>query len=1472
MEFLNALHHNKNFNPFAMKATPLKKMSVLIALISLTTLISNYWISHPSTTPQLENDLVRDIKSKIALFNQVLPEDRLILQTDKPVYEPGDDIWFAAWLRDGASLKPSLKSDIVNVELINPKGGIESGIRLVAKNGKAAGDFGLPDDLPGGIYKLKAYTNWMKNTSDTTCFEKEIQIQDLILPNLKMNLEFNRKAYGPGDDVTATLQLTTNSNQALANAALRWQLQINGQTIQQKEETADEEGMKTIRFKLPSKFTGNDALLNVIIPYNGSNESISRALPIVRNAINLTFYPEGGDLLCGFEGKMAFRALNEFNKPADVEGTVFTGDNQVVSHFSSIHNGMGSFYFTPKKNQNYFARITKPAGITQTVALPQPLERGYGINVRNNQANDLTMNVLSTEAEELSLIAQVRGKVVYATAIQVLPGATEIKLPVNEFPAGVAQLTLFDAKGIARAERLCFVNKHKQLHMSFVLEKEKYLPREKVRLHITVKDEKGMPSPAQLALSVVNDQFLSFADDKSGHLVSELLLQQDLREKVIEPSYYFKANTPQTDAALDALLLTSGWRRFTWEKIMNEELPEIRFKGEKALITGQVINAQTNKGLSNAVLTLPSAGTVSTNENGSFTLKNIDLSKPLLLQVAAKGFATQMIQVNDYTDDLQVVLYDEAMRVYHHMHLKSANMPQAAMALNVQEDREAAAVMEAAPVMNKQVLVKAIPVAKIKHLPKMPGVKPVIGMDEDLMAKRNVAADKKKKDQGFEPDENGPGNYYRARVFPVPHYAKSSDTMQPRNDFRTTIYWNPDIQIGNSGKKTIEFFTSDDITSFRINAQGIANDGLTGMSETLLYTQLPFSLITKTPLELVGEDELQLPVTLVNNTDQPLGGLLSIHTPSCLQLMEKVNAEQTIMPKQSKTLFVHYKVLSQTGEFPFSVKFASCGLQDEFTKTIKVVTKGFPVKHSFSGQEQEKEFEFEMDHVVNGSLKASFTAFPNVVNDLMTGIEGILQEPYGCFEQTSCTAYPNAMVLHYLKSTGTDNTKVLARATELLDRGYKRLTTFETPNKGYEWFGSSPAHEGLTAYGIMEFMDMKKAGQPVDQQMLDRTARWLLNHRDGKGGFEREKRALHDFGRISDEVMNAYIVYALSDAGYTDLEKEFQVSCQEAIRSGDAYQLALMANAAVSMKDSKREKELLKLLLSQQQKDGGFMGSTHSITYSQGQSLGIETTALSILALLHSSESDGMAITKAVGYLVSNRSGSGSFNSTQGTILALKALSTFAEKSKKTQEAGSIQIFIDGKKIRELKYQAGQKEAIVAADLERDIKGEGKHRIKIKYLGVEHPLPYSCSVNWNTTLPQSSNQCQVNLVSTLSSTMASIGETVRLSATIRNTGHKDIPSTLVILQIPSGLSVQPWQLKELQEKHLFDFYEIKSNALTLYYRGMAATSQVDINLDLKAEVAGVFEAPASSAYLYYTNEFKCWSPGQRIHILKSNAK
>ena len=89
------------------------------------------------------------------------------------------------------------------------------------------------------------------------------------------------------------------------------------------------------------------------------------------------------------------------------------------------------------------------------------------------------------------------------------------------------------------------------------------------------------------------------------------------------------------------------------------------------------------------------------------------------------------------------------------------------------------------------------------------------------------------------------------------------------------------------------------------------------------------------------------------------------------------------------------------------------GFQDAFSQTVKVIPRGFPVAEVFAGNELEKTFDVNINKAIEGSLSATFTTYPSVLSDLLTGLDRMLRQPGGCFEQTSSSNYPNHLVLDY---------------------------------------------------------------------------------------------------------------------------------------------------------------------------------------------------------------------------------------------------------------------------------------------------------------------------------------------------------------------------------------------------------------------------------------------------------------------------
>ncbi len=1458
------------------------RKSKIAALLSLAGL-GIFGFSKATSFSFLEytNDMIKGIVEKFIATSNDRPEDRVYLHFDKTFYKPGETIWYKAYIRNGNDLKASSQSDILHLELINPKGGIEKKISLISKNGGANGDFFLDESMPGGLYKIKAYTNWQKN--EETFFEKEIQVQAVVLPRLKMKLDFERKAYGASDEVTALINLQTLENKNLSNYAYSYSASLAGNKLLSNKGITNAEGVAKVSFKLPANLTSNDGLLNIMIDFEGTTESISRSIPIILNNIKLSFYPEGGDLISALNNRLAFKALDEFGKPADIEGVIFDSNNKEISTFKTFHQGMGTLDFIPLRGVHYTAKITKPEKINTIYTLPDALEKGYTIRTEKQNGEVIPLIISSTETEELSVVAQVRGELYFSKSFNANPGKNQIYIPVTNFPIGVAQITLFDSKGIARAERLSFVNKNKQLKITIDTEKEKYLPREKVNMTIKVTDERGLPMPSNLSLSVVDDKLLSFADDKQGNILSSLLLQYDIKEKIEEPAFYFNNKESKSEQALDNLLLTSGWRRFSWQEIIDNNLIVNSHPSEKAIISGVVRDGYKATNLSGVTVSvLNTTIKAITDKDGRYTLKNVDLSELVTLEIKSSGYIQQNIVVAEYTENSDIYLFDKNTQ-YENLNFRNA-IP----AMNGVE-RGFNDVMINENVDEKKMLPRKMDnpkgfIVKEKPADKLPAAQnKVVKKEEKIEMARaevveirvnNQGAKRKMRDMEqwagddeilmneIEVQQPLEPKYYRARTFASVDYA-TNQQPEIRTDFRSTIYWNGNIQTDRTGKTVVSFYNSDEITSFRAVVEGIASDGEVGRAEKIYFTQLPFSMQVKIPVEITTSDIVTIPLILKNNTTTSLTGKLTLNIPAGMQLLTVLPAHPTVEASQTKTMYLDFKIGNVIGLDTLEFTFEGMGMKDAFAQEIKISSKGFPVSISLAGKEKEKEYSFEINNLVEGSIKAEFTAYPSVVTDLMKGIESILREPYGCFEQTSTSNYPNIMVKQYLMEMG--ESQPAGRLEDLLDKGYKRLVTYETKEKGYEWFGGSPAHEGLTAYGLMQFSDMQRVYNNVDGAMVNRTTAWLLSRRDGNGGFKRSAQALDQFGRASEDITNAYIVYGLSEAGSREIRKELDKVYAKAMESKDPYQLALAANSLYNFKDEKNALKAMEALYKLQDKNGSWTGLTHSITYSQGNSLTTETTSLVILAMLKSGKPDAGLLNNAVEFLIKSRSGSGGFSSTQGTVLALKALTEYAKYSKKTDESGTIQLYVDGRMVAEKEYKAGEREAIVLTKLEKYFS-KGKHTVKILYKNAENPLPYSMAINWNTSLPSNDKECKVSINTKLANKSIVVGETVRLTTVLKNTTTEGLPMTMVIVGIPAGLSAQPWQLKELTEKKKVDFYEIRDNNIFFYYRQLLPDETREINLDLKAEIAGEYEAQASSAYLYYTNEFKVWSAPEKITI------
>jgi TonB-dependent SusC/RagA subfamily outer membrane receptor len=1565
------------------------------------------------------------LKSQLADFSQTRAAEKVYLHFDRTFFKPGEDVWFNAFVRDANSLKASPTSSILYVELLNPKGSIEKKLTLVTDKGVAKGDFHLSDAMPGGIYKVRAYTNWQRNFDEA--FERDIQLQKSVLPRLLMELDFEREAYGVSDEVVAKLELKSLDNKPLSGHAFQWALALDGEPLPSKTGQTDANGKGKIAFHLPKELHTNDGLLSVSIALNGQTEAISRAVPIVLNKIDLQFFPESGELVAGLSNSLAFKAINEFGEPADVAGFILDQSGKSVATFKSYHQGMGAVEnFKPVAGEHYKAKITQPQGIEDAFPLPGILERGYALHLAQQRGNSLLATVKTTENERLHLVVQSRDAIYFATSMDAKAGDNPVEIPTDDLPIGIAQITLFDSKEVPRAERLAFFNIDKKLNIKINTDKEQYLPREKVRLSVEVQDERGLPMPAQLSLAVVDDKLRSFADDKQGRLLAYLLLESDLQGKVAEPNFYFepKDKHPNKDQAhaLDLLMLTQGWRRFNWfEQIGASYTQQQQHPAEKAIVAGQVrlpsgrpapytlveipdlqlstytdekgrfefegvtfyegerllIKAQqgdfkamtrvnkyandlhirfsdnvaitgTIQGVvtdeagepligANVVIKGTNFGTI-TDFDGMYSIYVPDIEFPIL-QFSYTGYATKEMPVNNHVMDVSLsegvslaevvtIGYGTRRKLFNKKEKKSErqrkerNQSNAPQIVDANTAAPSVATTDVANLLQGRAAgIQITPSKEDKNGDlKIRGAASLSAGQQPLIVKDGVVIDRKEfanidpkdiknvqvlKDAAATKlygsraasgvilinTQEGAGalsatdkaileaalrqnaldyatafkeGYYRAREFYAPVYTSKEATEETRTDFRSTAYWQPSVAVGRNGKAELEFFTPDALTAFRVTAEGIGMDGGPGEGEHRFFTQQAFGMDVKMPANVLTGDVLRLPVLLHNRGDKDITGRLSIDAPAHFVYKNNFTKQIAIKKGESISVFPEFEIGFQAKSGDVRVAFEGKDAADAFVQPVSVLPRGFPVTNIFSGNAVDKTFNLNINDLVEGSLSAELVLHPDVLSEITGGMERMLRQPTGCFEQTSSSNYPNLLVLDCLRSSKAADKAVEKRAMQLLDAGYKRLLTFEVKGGGFDWYGNPPAHEALTAYGLMEFVDMQ-AVYPVDDQLIERTANWLLSRRDGKGGWKSSGKGLHTWDGQSP-VSNAYITWALVEAGFGKrIPDEIAHTYESALSSGDPYIMALAANILSKMADT-RSKNIVKNLMQMQAEDGSWTGKTTSMTQSRGHGFTVETTALAALALMNDN-AKGNALHNALQFLASAKTEYG-FGSTQATVLALKALNEYAKLFPRTVAAGTLDLYINGQRVERADYAANGKEDLVFNNLGKYLKA-GDNKIRVSFSKQDAVMNYDLRVIYSTRQPQNAEGNPLQLTTTLATKQpVKMGQSLRLNCVLKNLSDEALPNPIAIIGIPAGLSLQPWQLKEMQEKRIFDYYEIKDNYLVCYFRYIDKQASVPINLDLKADITGQFEAPASVAYLYYYNEMRHWCRPEGVRIVQ----
>ncbi|MBZ5858934.1 hypothetical protein [Flavihumibacter profundi] len=467
-------------------------------------------------------------------------------------------------------------------------------------------------------------------------------------PKEKLHIHFDKAVYNPGETIWLKAYLFNGNTPSELSKNIYTELIDEKGKVLQRNISPVIFSSAAASFEIPPGSTDSvlfiraytrwmlnfDASFLYIksIPVIQTGNSAKKSTTIVPVAF-LQFFPEGGDLVQGIESVLAFKATDAKGLPVNIKGEIKNSKGVTITSFQSQHDGMGICKLTPLPKEQYKAVWTGPEGKMQESRLPetklhgivieaQCLGGGIQFAIKRNES-------AAGEFPAVNIVAQAQQQLVYQATVFLTKSATiTTAIPALNLPSGIVQLTVFSTDGKPLAERIVFVNHGDYSFATELHSPEKCLEkRGKNIIQIDVPDS----LTSNLSVSV-SDESGNPSLGESDDIYSHILLTSDIKGYVHNPAYYFSSGADSVSRHLDLVMLTNGWRRFTWNDVLAGNFPSLIHDAEDPLTINGILDGlpqkQLNKkrdltlivGIKNSqqeILSIP------VSSDGRFTVNNI---------------------------------------------------------------------------------------------------------------------------------------------------------------------------------------------------------------------------------------------------------------------------------------------------------------------------------------------------------------------------------------------------------------------------------------------------------------------------------------------------------------------------------------------------------------------------------------------------------------------------------------------------------------------------------------------------------------------------------------------------------------------------------------------------------------------------------------------------------------------------------
>lgn len=514
------------------------------------------------------------------------PKEKIHIHMDKESYSVGETIWMKLYCTFAPENQLSGLSRIAYIDLLSPENKTINTLKIPLTAGLGIADFPLTDTLIEGSYRIRAYTQWMRNDSSAYFFDKTIPIyngrSDHVMTDEEIIVDRDKKYYA--------INLKTLSGNPLPEININYKTQLKNGKLKSARQKTDQKGQILIDMK---DISAGETINLSFKSIDGITVHKLLTVPSDKSNYSLQILPEAGTITHNILTKIGFKALNSRGLGEKAEIKIVDNNNEVMSLFETNPLGMASYQVNLDAQKKYTAIATFKDGTQKEVPFPAVQLSGLNMNVANLIDDRVFVQVSGSpdkiDQQQIYLIAHYQGTIFHVAKQKLNTKEILFSVPRPSLPLGVIQLSILDANLKPILERMIFnYRSDKRLAINTNTDKPTYGLREKVTITVITGNSQDSTRISALSASVVNTNKTKIDSNHRSSIYTSLLLCSEINGFIENPNYYFPANEEIKKVDLDDLMLIQGWRKLDWSAL-DDTLNKPQYPVEKSLsISGTV--------------------------------------------------------------------------------------------------------------------------------------------------------------------------------------------------------------------------------------------------------------------------------------------------------------------------------------------------------------------------------------------------------------------------------------------------------------------------------------------------------------------------------------------------------------------------------------------------------------------------------------------------------------------------------------------------------------------------------------------------------------------------------------------------------------------------------------------------------------------------------------------------------------------